>query len=67
MKKILKLFALFSMAVFPAFILIIAPLFLGCGGPVKEENKHNESASSLFLHVGNEKYFIIDTKETVVA
>ena len=37
-------------------ILIIAPLFFGCRGPVKEENKNNASASSLSLHVGNEKY-----------
>jgi polyisoprenoid-binding protein YceI len=48
-------------------ILIIAPLFFGCRGPVKEENKNNASASSLSLHVGNEKYIIIDTKESVVA
>jgi polyisoprenoid-binding protein YceI len=47
-------------------ILIIAPLFFGCGGPAKEENKNNASASSLALHVGDEKY-IIDTKESVVA
>jgi polyisoprenoid-binding protein YceI len=48
-------------------ILIIAPLFFCCRGPVKEENKNNASASSFSLHVGNEKYYIIDTKETVVA
>lgn len=48
-------------------ILIIAPLIFGCGGPVTGENKNNASASSISLHVGNEKYFIIDTKETVVA
>ena len=48
-------------------ILIIAPLFFGCRGPIKEENKNNASASSLSLHVGNEKYIIIDTKESVVA
>jgi polyisoprenoid-binding protein YceI len=47
--------------------LIIAPLSFGCRGPVKEENKNNAPASSLSLHVGNEKYFIIDTKEAVVA
>ena len=46
-------------------ILIIAPFFFGCGGPVKEEN--NASASSISLHAGNEKYFIIDTKQSVVA
>jgi hypothetical protein len=47
-------------------ILIIAPFFLGCG-PVTGENKNNASASSISLHVGNEKYFIIDTKESVIA
>lgn len=47
-------------------ILIIAPFFFGCRGPVKEENKNNASASSLSLHVGDEKYFIIDIKESVV-
>ena len=48
-------------------ILIIASLSFGCRGPVKEGNKNNALASSLSLHVGNEKYFIIDTKESVVA
>lgn len=47
-------------------ILIIASSFFGCRGPVKEENKTNASASSLSLHVGNEKYAIVDTKESVV-
>lgn len=47
-------------------ISIIAPFFFGCRGPVKEENKNNAPASSLSLHVGNEKYAIIDTKESVV-
>jgi len=46
-------------------ILIIAPLFIGCGNE-KDGNKNNASASSLSLHVGNEKYFMIDTKESVV-
>lgn len=46
-------------------ILISTPLFFGCRGPVKEENKNNTSAS-LSLHIGNETYFIIDTKESVV-
>ncbi|RDC58249.1 YceI family protein [Pedobacter chinensis] len=45
-------------------ILIIAPLFFGCRGPVK--NKNNASASPVSLHIGNGKYFIIDTKESVV-
>jgi polyisoprenoid-binding protein YceI len=47
-------------------ILMITPFFFGCSGPVKEENKNNASASSLALHVGNEKYLAIDTKESVV-
>lgn len=47
-------------------ILISAPFFFGCGGPVKEENKNSATASSLSLHVGNEKYVLIDTKESVV-
>ncbi|MEO6730229.1 MAG: YceI family protein [Ferruginibacter sp.] len=48
-------------------ILIISPLFFGCGGPVKEENKNKASPNSLPLHVGDEKYIKIDTKESVVA
>lgn len=47
-------------------ILSIAFLFLCCRGPVKEENKNKESSSSAFLHVGDEKYMTIDTKESVV-
>ncbi|QOG03662.1 YceI family protein [Flavobacterium sp. MDT1-60] len=47
-------------------ILIIAFSFFGCRGPVKEENKNNASASSLSLHVENEKYVVIDTKESTV-
>lgn len=43
-------------------ILIIAPLFFGCGGPVKEENKNNASANSLSR---GQKY-IIDTKGSVI-
>ena len=47
-------------------ILIIAALFFGCHGPVKEENKNNAQASSIPpVHVVGEKY-IIDTKETVL-
>ena len=47
-------------------ILIIAPLFFGCGGPVTGENKNNASANSISLHVGDEKYVVIDAKESVV-
>ncbi|WP_159474101.1 YceI family protein [Dyadobacter sp. 3J3] len=47
-------------------ILTIIPLFFGCGGGVKEENKNIETESSTSLgHVSNEKYSI-DTKESVV-
>ena len=42
-------------------VLIIAPFFFGCGGPVKEEN---ENASASFVSQG-EKY-MIDTKESVL-
>ncbi|HEX8548558.1 MAG TPA: YceI family protein, partial [Cytophagaceae bacterium] len=52
---------------FPILILITAPLFFfGCRGSVTEENKNNASARSISLHVGDEKYFLIDTKESVV-
>lgn len=51
----------------PYLILIIAPYFFGCSGPVTGENKNNASASSLSLHVGDDKYFIIDKKESVLA
>ena len=60
MKLFRKSFAIFFL------FSTCAPLVFGCG-PVTGENKNNASASSLSLHVGNEKYFIIDTKESVVA
>jgi len=43
-------------------ILIIAPLFFGCGGSAQEKNKNNESASSISLHFGNEKYFFFPSE-----
>lgn len=46
-------------------LLIIVPLFIGCGNE-KDGHKNNASASSLSLHTGNEKYFMIDTKESVI-
>ncbi len=46
-------------------ILMIAPWFFGCRGTVKEENE-NASASSVSLHVGNDQYIMIDTKESVL-
>ncbi|QDW23996.1 YceI family protein [Pedobacter sp. KBS0701] len=48
------------------FILIITSLFFSCCGGVKNENKSNAPASALSLHIGNEKYIIIDEKESVV-
>jgi len=45
-----------------SLILIIAPFFFGCRGPVKEENKNNASATPISF---GQKY-IIDTKESVV-
>lgn len=48
-------------------ILIIAPLVFGCSGPVTGGNKNDPSVSSLSLHIGDEKYFIIDTKESIIA
>ncbi|RYD69397.1 MAG: YceI family protein, partial [Sphingobacteriales bacterium] len=54
-----KLYAIF-------FILIIAPVFLSCGGSVKKENKTNASATPISLHDGDEKYFSIDTKQSVL-
>ena len=45
-------------------ILTVVFLLFGCGELVKDKDK--ASASSLSLHAGNEKYFIIDTKESVV-
>ena len=49
------------------FILVIAPLFFGCSEPVKEESKNNASARYISLHVGDEKYVVVDTKESVVS
>ena len=47
-------------------LLVIAPLFFGCGATVKEENKNSARESSVSPeHVSGEKY-IIDTKETVL-
>ena len=39
----------------------------GCSEPVKEESKNNTLARSISLHVGDEKYVVIDTKESVVS
>jgi polyisoprenoid-binding protein YceI len=47
-------------------ITIIALLFFSCGARAKEENKNNAPVNSISLHAGDENYFKIDTKETVV-
>ncbi len=48
-------------------ILIIASFFFGCSGSVEEEYKDNALANSVAReHTGNEKYAIIDAKESVV-
>jgi len=47
-------------------ILIIAPLFFGCGVPVKEENKNNALASFVSSGHGASEKYIIDTKESVL-
>ncbi|MDR6195099.1 YceI family protein [Siphonobacter sp. SORGH_AS_0500] len=48
------------------FILIIAPLFFNCRGPIKGENKTNATTSSVSLHTDNEKYVRVDTKQSVI-
>lgn len=47
-------------------ILVISPLVFGCGGSVTGNNKNIASPGPLSMHVGDEKYFMIDTKESVV-
>ncbi len=48
-------------------ILIIAPLFSACRGPVVKEDETNASVSSVFLSNGAGEKYIIDKKESVVA
>lgn len=45
-------------------LLFFTPLIFGCGRAVKDENKNNVSASVLSLHVDDERYFMINTKES---
>ena len=47
-------------------ILIIAPLFFGCGGAVNEKQTANLPASALSSHVGTGKYLKVDTAQSVV-
>ena len=51
---------------FNYLVLLIVPFLSSCDGSVKKENKNNKLPSSLSLHVGDEKYFILDNKESVV-
>ncbi|MEE1944731.1 YceI family protein [Pedobacter sp. KR3-3] len=45
---------------------MIIPLAFGCRGPVKGKDKNSAATSSLSLHVGDERYIAIDTKESAV-
>ena len=47
-------------------LIIIAPFFSGCREAVKKEHENIAAAGSLSLHVGNEKYVLVDTTESVV-
>lgn len=49
-----------------SLILLIATLAFSCHEPIKKENKNKAQTSRLSLHTGNEKYLMIDTKESVV-
>jgi len=50
-------------------LLLITSLLFACSRPVKEEKKTNTltSANPVALHIGDEKYWSVDTKESVVA
>jgi polyisoprenoid-binding protein YceI len=48
-------------------ILITALFFFSCSEPLKEETKNNTPVSSIYLNVGDEKYVVIDTTESVVS
>lgn len=52
-----------------SLVLIIVPFLSGCHGSVKKEkeNKNHVPPTAVTLHVGDEKYVGIDTKESVVA
>ncbi|MFD0941567.1 YceI family protein [Pedobacter boryungensis] len=49
-------------------LIITTTLSFACSRPIKEEKKNNANASAnpVSLHVGDEKYVPIDTKESVV-
>jgi polyisoprenoid-binding protein YceI len=58
-----KLFLSYLFLVIASFPIAIG---IGCRGSVKDKDKINTPASSLSLHVGDERYAVIDTKESVV-
>lgn len=51
---------------FSYLIFIIAPLFFGCRGTVKEESNNNALASFASLPAGDEKKYILDHKASFV-
>ncbi|MES2809266.1 MAG: YceI family protein [Bacteroidota bacterium] len=51
---------------FNYLIFIIAPLLVSFSAPVTGQDKSNAPAGSISLHVGNDEYYTIDTKESVV-
>ncbi len=53
-------------ATYLILILVIFSLFFDCRGYKNDESENRPFVSSLFLHVGDERYMMIDTKESVV-
>ncbi|TDO23786.1 YceI family protein [Pedobacter duraquae] len=49
-----------------SLILFIAILASSCREPQKKENKNVAQASTLSLHTGDERYLMIDSKESVI-
>ena len=47
-------------------ILMTVTVFFSCRGPLKEEKKDPPSANPASLHEGDDRYFPIDTKQSVV-
>ena len=48
------------------YLILSTFFFIGCRENVSKKNKNDASASYLSLHAGNEKYAVINTKESVV-
>ena len=51
----------------PCLLFFIALFVFSCGRVIKVETKNNIPESSISLPVGDEKYVVIDTKESVVS